>query len=71
MSRLQLEITNVEGVQSLANLEVVNLNINDGEYSIYEYDILAATKNNIIYPPIDPAVFEIKYPNVDIRGSSL
>jgi len=71
LSRLQLEITNVEGVQSLANLEVVNLNINDGEYSIYEYDILAATKNNIIYPPIDPAVFEIKYPNVDIRGSSL
>lgn len=71
LSRLQLEITNVDGVQSLASLEVVNLNINAGAYSVYEYDIAAATKNNIIYPPIDPAIFEVKYPSIDIRGSSL
>ena len=71
LSQLELEIANVEGVQSLASIEVVNLTIDDGNYSIYQYDITAATKNKIIYPPIDPAVFEIKYPNTDIKGATI
>ena len=71
LSQLQLEISNIDGVQSLANLEIKNLTVNDGAYSIYEYDIESATKNNIIYPPIDPAVFEVKYPNIDIQGNCI
>ena len=27
-----------------------------------------ATKNKIVYPSQDPAIFEIKYPALDIRG---
>jgi len=68
LSQLQLEIANVSGVQSVASLEVVNLTIDDGNYSIYQYDISSATKNNIVYPPIDPAVFEIKFLDTDIQG---
>ena len=26
------------------------------------------TKNNIIYPSLDPSIFELKYPNQDIKG---
>ena len=32
------------------------------------YDIDAATKNRIIYPSLDPCIFEIKYPNTNING---
>lgn len=71
ISQLQLEIANVDGVQSVANLEIVNMVSQDGsgtDYSLVEYDIVGATKNNIIYPPIDPAIFELKNPSSDIRG---
>ena len=32
------------------------------------YDITSATKQGVIYPPLDPAIFEIKYLNRDIKG---
>jgi len=28
----------------------------------------AATKNGIIYPSMDPSIFELKFPNTDIKG---
>jgi hypothetical protein len=31
-------------------------------------DIKAATKNNIIYPSVDPSIFELKNPSIDIKG---
>ena len=37
-------------------------------YSKYGYDIKGATKNNIIYPSLDPSIFEVRYPNTDIYG---
>ncbi len=67
-SQLSLEISKVDGVQSVANVIIRNKNANDGNYSVVEYDIESATKNNIIYPSLDPSVFEIKYPDVDIKG---
>jgi hypothetical protein len=69
IGQLELEIAKVEGVQSVSNLEFKNLV--GGNYSNCEYDLIAATKHKIIYPPVDPAVFEIKYPDVDIRGKVL
>ena len=69
IGQLELEIAKVEGVQAVSNLEFTNLV--GGNYSLCEYDLKAATKHKIIYPPIDPAVFEIKYPDVDIRGKVL
>jgi hypothetical protein len=37
-------------------------------YSGNVYDIKAATRNNIIYPSLDPSIFEVKYPDTDIKG---
>jgi hypothetical protein len=37
-------------------------------YSQYGYDISAGSLNNVIYPSLDPSVFEVKYPTSDIQG---
>ena len=59
-------LDNVQGVQTVKNLEFTNKV--GGSYSNYRYDIKGATINNVIYPSIDPMVFEVKYPNSDITG---
>jgi hypothetical protein len=53
-------------VQSVHNVQITN--IQGGLYSQYGYDILGATRNNIIYPSVDPSIFEVRYPDVDIQG---
>ncbi len=58
----------VEGVQTVNNLQIINKTVNDGTYSKFSYDMQGATQNNIIYPSLDPSIFEIKYPNSDIKG---
>ena len=30
--------------------------------------ILITTKDGIVYPSLDPSIFELKYPNTDIEG---
>lgn len=58
----------VKGVQSVVKVKVINkYGASDG-YSQYGYDITGATKNNIIYPSLDPSIFEIRFPNSDIYG---
>lgn len=69
ISQLELEISKVEGVQSVSNIMINNIFGNG--YSVIEYNIEAATKNKIIYPSIDPSIFEIKNPKTDIRGKTL
>lgn len=69
ISQLQLEIANTEGVQSVVDISFVNLTANDGDYSPHEYNLQQATLNNIIYPSLDPSVFEVKYPDTDIQGA--
>ena len=69
LGQLQLEIAKTSGVQSIVNLKITNKTTLDGNYSPIEYDITSATKNNIIYPSIDPCIFEVKYPDSDIRIS--
>ncbi len=71
LSQLQLEIAKVDGVQSVVNLEIYNKTALDGNYSQVEYDIATATKNGVIYPSVDPSIFEVKYPDSDIKGSVL
>jgi len=68
LSRLQLEIAKIDGVQSVTSLKVKNLTAKDGDYSPYEYDIDKATMNNVIYPSVDPSVFEVRFPSKDIVG---
>ena len=40
-------------------------------YSGNVYDINYATKDGIIYPSLDPSIFELKYPNIDIEGRAV
>ncbi len=56
----------IPGVQAVYKMEFINKQ--GGNYAPYAYDMLAATKNNIIYPSIDPSIFEIRFPNADISG---
>jgi len=62
------ELDKVRGVQTVARFEITNLFNEALGYSPYSYDITAATKNGIIYPSLDPMIFEIRYPNKDIKG---
>ena len=39
-------------------------------YSGNIYDINEGTKNGVIYPSVDPSIFELKYPNTDILGKA-
>ena len=68
LSQLSFEIMKNEGVQSIIEIKVKNLTIDDGNYSPISYDINIAQQNNIIYPSKDPSVFEVKFPNSDIKG---
>jgi len=66
LSDIQSKLLQVKGVQSVIKLEVVNKQ--GGNYSQYGYDIAGATKKGNIYPSLDPAIFEVRYPNTDIQG---
>ena len=68
LGNVATEIDKVEGVQSVVDLQVHCKFDKGSGYSGNFYDINAATKNKIIYPSQDPAIFEIKYPSKDIRG---
>jgi hypothetical protein len=56
----------IDGVQTVKNVSITNKC--GSNYSIYAYDVIGATQNNIIYPSVDPMIFEVKYPDSDIKG---
>ena len=56
----------IPGVQTVQKVEIVNKH--SGNYSNYAYDVNGATKNNVVYPSYDPCIFEVKYPDQDIKG---
>ena len=58
----------IEGVQTVKNISFSNKTVNDGSYSQYAYDVQGATIDNVLYPSIDPMIFEVKFPNSDIKG---
>ena len=66
ISNLISELDKVSGVQSVAKITIYNKF--DGSYSNVVYDTLTAMKNNIIYPSLDPMIFEVKYLDTDIKG---
>jgi hypothetical protein len=69
LSDIMSELIQVKGVKTVVKVEVVNKQDNTGViYSQYGYDIAGATRNNYIYPSLDPSIFEIRYPNTDIQG---
>ena len=66
LSRIYTLLDRVKGVQTVKNIIVFNKA--GGKYSLNEYDVQGATKENIVYPSYDPSIFEVKYPNDDIEG---
>jgi len=69
---IQLLLQAQDGVQSVNRLEIVNKYFfKDGrDYQPYRYDIAEAIVDGVIYPSLDPCIFEIRYPEDDIIGSA-
>ena len=77
---LAYQISLVAGVVSLVPPEVNNPNkdlilienknssVNGSDYSGNIYDIRTASQEGVIYPSLDPSIFELKRPNADIEG---
>jgi len=61
-----LLLDKIQGVQTVK--QVTFTNKVGGNYSQYAYDLNGATLNDVIYPSIDPMIFEVKSPNTDIKG---
>ena len=69
LSDITSQLLKIRGVQSVVKLEIINKQDTAGTtYSQYGYDIAAATSNNIVYPSLDPSIFELRYPETDIQG---
>ena len=61
-------LDNVTGVQTVKRVTITNKAGTTTGYSQFAYDIDSATQNGVIYPSIDPSIFEVKFPNQDITG---
>ena len=68
LNDLAAKLSVVEGVQALVNVQIKNNVSKASGYSGNEYNIEMATSNNVIYPSQDPCIFEVKFPDADIRG---
>jgi hypothetical protein len=78
LSDIAYQISLVDGVASVVppidnnpNKELIlieNKATTTSGYSGNVYDIEQATKKGVVYPSLDPSIFEVKYPNQDILG---
>ena len=68
MRDLYLLLDKVEGVQTIKNIVITNKVGASLGYSQYAYDVVGSTINGVLYPSIDPMIFEVKYLQSDIRG---
>ena len=71
ISEIELILANVEGVMSVPSVKITNLCGGDGNYSPNKYNMEQATKGKMVYPSLDPCIFEVKYPNKDIKGRAI
>jgi len=72
LNDLRLTIGSVDGVQTVTNVEIINkYKFQDGrDYQEYRYPMDEAIEDDVIYPSLDPCIFEIRYPETDIIGSA-
>ena len=68
ISEVENLIGGVEGVQTLESITFENKSGISSGYSKNKYDITQATRQGVIYPSLDPSIFEIRFPNTDING---
>ena len=65
---LYILLDKIEGVQTVKDITINNIANTTLGYSEYAYDVEGATSNLVVYPSLDPMVFEVKFPNTDIKG---
>jgi hypothetical protein len=65
---LYIMLDKIKGVQSVKDVTISNKAGTTSGYSQYAYDITGATQKQVIYPSLDPSIFEVRYPNTDIKG---
>ena len=58
----------VRGVQTVEDVIFTNVSGTANGYSQYKYGFNKATKGGVIYPSMDPSIFELKSPDLDING---
>jgi len=58
----------LDGVQTVKDVTVKNKAGTTKGYSQWAYDMNGANQNGTIFPSLDPSIFELKYPNTDIKG---
>ena len=63
-----IRLDKISGVQTVKDIIITNKAGTSSGYSQYGYYISSATQNRVIYPSLDPSIFEVKYPNTDIKG---
>lgn len=67
LSNLRSELDSIKGVQTIEEIEVINLFDQTLGYSPVVYDVKTATRSGVVYPSIDPMIFEVKYPKTDLK----
>ena len=65
---LFVRLDKITGVQTVKDIIITNKAGTSSGYSQYAYDISSATQNQVIYPSLDPSIFEVKFPDSDIKG---
>jgi hypothetical protein len=68
LSEIYTLLDQVAGVQTVQKVVINNIAGTSSGYSQYSYDISAASLNGTIYPSLDPSIFEVRYPDIDIQG---
>ena len=70
LNDLRLAIGSVEGVQTVVDVTISNkYRFKDGrDYFEYRYPIDEAIVDDVIYPSLDPSIFELRHPETDIVG---
>lgn len=71
LSKLYTELDKIDGVQTVSKIDIYNLNDISKGYSDVVYDIKTATRDGVVYPSLDPSIFEIKFPDRDIKGKTI
>ena len=74
LSQLYVLLDGIQGVQTVPRPDAQGVgglqitNKYNGNYSPNKYSINTATKMGVIFPPKDSSIFEVKFPNLDIKG---
>jgi hypothetical protein len=72
ISKIYTLLDRVDGVQTVPRVSINNIANKELGYSENIYPMSTqdggSTRNGVIYPSMDPSIFEIKYPNNDIKG---